>query len=88
MSQKQQTFHDDPNHVISVEWRRVLEYQVKLFADKEISFLERYGFDESKGPLLDLGCGIGLFAKAVSKRFPKLKIIAKPYRRFSIRMFR
>jgi SAM-dependent methyltransferase len=81
-------FKSDPNHVISKEWIKTLQYQVDLFAAKEIKIMSRLGLGSGGRPMLDLGCGIGAFSKALRKHFPSQKIVATDNNEAFVTIFR
>jgi|GEM_PF-5616307 len=57
-------------------WHDVLSFQCTLFSPGEIAILKELGMSKESGPLLDLGCGIGIYSRELKKHFPGLEIVA------------
>ncbi len=58
------------------KWRRYLELQVILFAKSEFELLQRKGLFSSSSPVLDLGCGPGLYTRALRAWNPNVFVVA------------
>lgn len=56
-------------------WNTYLDLQVKLFAKNEFELFARHGLP-LKHPVLDLGCGPGLYSRALRKWSPSTPIVA------------
>lgn len=57
-------------------WHRYLELQVTLFAETEFELFQKYGFSSVSSSVLDLGCGPGLYARALRAWNPNIQVVA------------
>ncbi len=57
-------------------WRRYLELQVKLFAKTEFELFRQYGLNAQNSPILDLGCGPGLYSRALRAWDSSISVLA------------
>jgi SAM-dependent methyltransferase len=62
----------------TTNWNTYLELQAKLFCEREFQLFKSYGFLDliKKGPVLDLGCGPGLYSQALRKWNDKVRLVS------------
>lgn len=71
------TFPKDKQDRLNQIWKELLDIQVRLFAPTEFRLLRSLGYLEiMKSPILDLGCGNGIYAETLKEELPNSQIIA------------
>jgi len=71
------TFPKDKQDRLNQIWKDLLDIQVRLFAPTEFRVLKSLGYlEKMKSPILDLGCGNGIYAETLKKELPNSQIVA------------
>lgn len=71
------TFPSDKKDRLNKIWRELLDIQVRLYGPTEFRILKSLEFANTiRSPVLDLGCGNGIYAETLLREFPNSNIIA------------
>lgn len=71
------TFPNAKEDELNKIWKELLDIQVRLFAPTEFRILKNLGYlEQIKSPILDLGCGNGIYAETLIKEMPCSRIVA------------
>lgn len=73
---KSEYFQIVQESTVTKNWNTYLDLQVRLFAKAEFELFARKGLTEKHSPILDLGCGPGLYSRAFRKWAPHIRVVA------------
>lgn len=71
------TFPNDKKDRLNKIWKELLDIQVRLFAPIEFRILKSLGYlNNLRSPILDMGCGNGIYAETLMEQIPNCQIVA------------